>query len=223
MIKAAFFDFNGTLFFDHDINHIAWQQTISEISDNKIDFENFYKQYKSVMNYIVIEDAFKLINKPYTKQKINYWVEEKEIKYRDYGIKHNRCHMPNGAIELLNYLKENNIPRILCTSSVTSNVNYYYEQFNLSNWFDREQTVYDTGEYSNKTAMYKECAKRLNVKPEEAIVFEDSPKSIKEAIDAGCKTVIALKRDDTPDYKEIKQTISDYTQFDYSILKQNTL
>lgn len=223
MIKAAFFDFNGTLYFDHDINRIAWKKTIDVISNNQIDFDSFYSQFKSVMNYIVIESAYKKINKPYTKEEIDYWVEEKEVIYRQYGIEHNRTHLPKGAEKLLDFLKEKNIPVILCTSSVKSNVDYYYQHFNLSRWFKKEETVYDTGEYKDKIEMYKECAKRLKVNPKEAIVFEDSPKSIKEAIKSGCDKVIALKREDTPDLKEIKQVIKDYTELDYSIFNKNNL
>ena len=217
MIKGVFFDFNGTLYFDQDINRITWKQTIDELSNKQIDFDSFFSKYKSVMDYIVIEDAFKLINKEYTKQEVNYWVNYKENKYRQYGIDHNRTILPPGAKKLLDYLKQRNIPVILCTSSIIENVNFYYEYFNLSNWFDKSQTVYDTGEYNSKSQMYQECAKRLNIKINEGIVFEDSPRSIKEAIEAGVEKVVAIKKEDTPNLPQIKQTIKDFTELDYSI------
>lgn len=217
MIKAAFFDFNGTLYFDQDINKITWHETIDALSNKSIDFEPFYDKYKSVMDYIVIQDAFKLINKQYTKEEIDYWVNYKEDRYRQYGIDHNRTILPNGAEKLLNYLKDNNIPMILCTSSIIENVEYYYKYFNLNKWFNFNQTVYDTGEYSSKAQMYQECAKRLNVNIEDGIVFEDSPTSIKQAIEGGATKVIAIKRKDTPTLPQIKQIIRDYTELDYSI------
>ena len=71
MVKGVFFDFNGTLYFDQDINRITWKETIDAISSNSIDFDSFFANYKAVMDYIVIEDAHKLINKPYTKQEID--------------------------------------------------------------------------------------------------------------------------------------------------------
>ena len=217
MIKAVFFDFNGTLYFDQDINKITWKQTIDALSNNQIDFEPFFAQFKAVMDYLVIEDAFKRLNKTYNKEDIEYWVNYKEDRYRQYGIDHNRTVLPPGAKDLLNYLKKNNIPVILCTSSITENVDFYYKYFNLDNWFNREQTVYDTGEYNSKAQMYQECARRLKVKLSEGIVFEDSSKSIKEAIEGGATKVIAIKKDDTPILPEIKQVIKDFTELDYSI------
>lgn len=217
MIKAAFFDFNGTLYFDQDINRITWKQTIDAISNNSINFDSFFANYKAVMDYIVIEDAHKLINKSYTKQDIDYWVNYKEERYRQYGIDHNRTVLPPGAKDVLNYLKSKNIPVILCTSSIIENVDFYYDYFNLSNWFNKDQTVYDTGEYNSKAQMYKECSRRLNVNIEDGVVFEDSSKSIKEAIEAGAKKVVAIKKDDTPSLPEIKQVIKDFSELDYSI------
>ena len=38
-IKAVLFDYNGTLFFDADINRIAWRQTIDEMSGGTLDFD----------------------------------------------------------------------------------------------------------------------------------------------------------------------------------------
>lgn len=217
MVKGVFFDFNGTLYFDQDINRITWKETIDAISNNSIDFDSFFANYKAVMDYIVIEDAHKLINKPYTKQEIDYWVNYKEDRYRQYGIDHNRTVLPPGAKKVLDYLKSKNIPVILCTSSIIENVDFYYEYFNLSNWFNKDQTVYDTGEYNSKAQMYQECAKRLNINIEEGIVFEDSSKSIMQAIEAGAKKIVAIKKDDTPTVPEIKQVIKDFTELDYSI------
>lgn len=219
MVKGVFFDFNGTLYFDQDINRITWKDTIDRLSNKSIDFDSFFKNYRSVMDYIVIEDAFKLINKTYSKTEVDKWVNYKEERYRKYGLEHNRTILPPGAKKALDFLKIKKIPVILCTSSIIENVEYYYKYFNLSNWFNFNETVYDTGKYNSKTEMYKECARRLNIKLEDGVIFEDSPKSINEAIKAGAKKVVAIKRDDTPFLPEIKQVITDYTELDYSIFE----
>lgn len=217
MVKGVFFDFNGTLYFDQVINKITWKETIDTLSNNKIDFESFFAEYCAVMDCVVIADAFKLINKEYTDKDIEYWSNYKEERYRQYGLQRNMTKLPPGAIDVLNYLKNRKIPVILCTSSMLDNVEYYYKYFGLSEWFDKKQTVYDTGEYNSKAQMYRECAKRLNIDIKDAVVFEDSRRSIKEAIEGGVEKIVAIKKDDTPSYPEIKQVINDYTELDYSI------
>lgn len=219
MIEAIFFDFNGTLYFDQEINYITWEETINAISNSTINFKDFFETHFSVMNSIIIKDAYKLINKPCTPEDIEYWTNYKENRYRQYGIDHKTTKLAPGAENLLNYLKNRNIPVILCTSSILDNVNYYYDYFGLDNWFNRSQTVYDTGEYTSKSEMYKECAKRLNVNISNVIVFEDSPSSIKQAIQAGVTKLIVIQKNNTPNLPQIKQKIKDYTQVDYSIFE----
>ena len=41
-MKAILFDYNGTLFADDDINAAAWKATIRELSQGKLDPEEFY-------------------------------------------------------------------------------------------------------------------------------------------------------------------------------------
>lgn len=217
MKKAVCFDFNGTLYLDHDINHMAWKQIIEEIAKDKIDFEKYYATGKQYMNYQIVTQVYQLIGEPVIEEKVQYYADKKEIIYRKLCTDLHRDKMINGAEDVLNYLKEKDIPVILCTSSIKSNVDFYYSNLKLDRWFNPNQTVYDTGEYSGKVDMYLECARRLNVDIKDCVIFEDSPKSIKEAVETGCQNIAILKRSDSPSYPSIKQVIEDYSKLDYSI------
>lgn len=219
MKKGVCFDFNGTLYLDHDINHMAWKQIIEEIAGNKIDFEEYYVTGKQYMNYQIVTQVYQLINEPVIEEKVQYYADKKEVIYRKLCTDLHRNKMINGAEDVLNYLKQHNIPVILCTSSIKSNVDFYYSNLNLERWFDPSQTVYDTGEYSGKVDMYLECARRLNVDIKDCVIFEDSPKSIKEAVETGCLNIVIQKRSDSPSYPSVKQVIEDYTKLDYSIFE----
>lgn len=219
MKKAVFFDFNGTLYMDHDLNYMAWKQTIEEIAGNSIDFDKFFIKAQQYMSYQIINKAYELIGVETTKENTNNYVHKKEENYQNLCLKLRRNKMVLGAEELLNYLKEQNIPVILCTSSIDYNVDFYFKNLDLDRWFDRKKVVNDTGEYTVKTDMYLECARRLGVDIKDGVIFEDSPKSIKEAIDTGCPNIIIIKRDDSPSYPQIKQVINDYTELDYSIFE----
>lgn len=218
MIKAVIFDFNGTLFQDHDINEISWRKILEEITENKIDIDSFYSVYKSVHNYLCVKAAFEQINNPQPTEVLNEWAKKKEVYYQNYCLELKRNKLTNGAEELLDKLKAANYPIGLCTSSIIENVNFYYKNVNLGRWFSMDKTIYDNGLYIDKVTMYQDCAKKLGVDLKDIIVFEDSPKSIKEAIKAGCQNVVAVRRSDSIELPEIKQIINDFTEFDYSIL-----
>lgn len=219
-MKPILFDFNGTLFFDADINYIAWKQTIDELSNNTIDFDSLYEEYKSVRNFLFIKKVFELLNYPYDEEKIMYWANRKETKYyHTYCRENQRNKLAPGAEEFLNYLKENNVPINLCTASLKVNVDFYFEYLNLGKWFDKDVIAYDDGTFYDKEEMYKACAKRINKDIKGCIVIEDSPSSILQAIKAGCTNIIAIEREDTPNLKEIKKIIKDFREIDKSVVE----
>ena len=219
-IKAVLFDYNGTLFFDADINEIAWRNTINELTNNSIDFDEVYKEYKSVRNVIFVTEVFKMMHYPLDEEKILYWAKRKETEYyHKYCRSHNRNSLSPGAEELLNYLTGNNIPINLCTASLIENVDFYFDYVGIGRWFDKNRIAYDDGTFKNKVDMYRACAQRINIPIEECLVIEDSARSIKEAIEAGCRSVVAIKKDDTPSCEEIIQIVNDLSEIDYSIFK----
>ena len=217
-MRPIIFDFNGTLFFDADINEWAWRQTINEISKGKIDFDEVYKEFKSTRNFVFLTHVFKMLGLPLEEDKINYWAKRKETEYYHRFCKeNNRRELSPGAEDLFVYLKENNVPYNLCTASIKENVDLYFDFIGLNKWFDREKIAYDDGSFENKVSMYKAAAERINTNIEDCTVFEDSLKSISEAAKAGCKHIVAIKNYD-PEIKEIVQVIKDFTELDRSIL-----
>ena len=220
-MKAVLFDFNGTLFFDSDINYIAWKQTIGELSDSRIDFDQIYPEYKSVRNEIFIEKVFEMLGYPFDKEKILYWAKRKETRYyHTYCREHGRNKLAPGAEELLDWLKEKNIPFNLCTASLKENVDFYFSYIGLNKWFDTNKIAYDDGTFADKVEMYRAAAERIGFTTDECLVLEDSAGSILQAVKAGCSNIIAIRKDDTPQIKEILQTISDFTEFDRSLLNR---
>lgn len=219
-IKAVLFDYNGTLFFDADINEIAWRQTINELSNGKIDFDEMYKQYKSARNYYFVKEAFKILDIPADDEKIDYWVKRKETEYyQKYCVEHERNELSPGTVQLLNYLKEKEVPINLCTASIIENLNFYFDYLKIGRWFDKDKVAYDDGTFVNKTDMYIACAARVGQDIKDCLVIEDSPRSIEEAIEAGCHNIIVIKKKDTPEHKEIIQVVDDLSEIDYKIFE----
>lgn len=219
-MKKVLFDFNGTLFFDSDINYIAWKQTIRELAGDKIDFEQVYPQYRSVRNEVFIAAVFRSLGLPEDPEAVRYWAKRKETEYyQKYCRNNRRDQLAPGAADLLDHLKERNVPINLCTASIRENVDFYFSYLGLDRWFDIEKVAFDDGTFINKVEMYRSAAERIGADIQDCLVFEDSPRSIQEAILAGCQNIVAIRGEDTPDQKEIIQKIRDFTEFDRELLK----
>ena len=218
--EAVLFDYNGTLIFDGDINDWAWRQTINELSQEKLVFDEVYERFKGQRNEIFLENVFRELGLPLDKAEIHRWAVHKETAYyHSFSRRHQRNRLCPGAVELLDYLKENKIPFNLCTASLKENIDFYFDYVGLKKWFDIGKVAYDEGIFQNKTDMYRTCAQRINTDIAECLVIEDSPNSITEARAAGCRNFVAIRREDTPDIPEILQVITDFTEFNYDLLK----
>lgn len=219
MVEAVLFDFNGTLYFDSDINHDSWNEIIDELSSKQIDFEAFFKIYRSTKDSIVIRKACEMIGREIDDEEVEYYVQKKENLYRTMGIEKKRTVLPEGAKEFMDYIQKKNIPMNLATSSIIENVNFYFEYFKIDRWFDINKIAYDDGSYTNKIKMYQDCAKRVNAKIENCIVIEDSPTGVKDAIAAGCKGVIVINSSHLEfNDEKIIQVVNRYDEIDRAIL-----
>ncbi|MBQ6559900.1 MAG: GNAT family N-acetyltransferase [Erysipelotrichaceae bacterium] len=217
-IEAVLFDFNGTLFFDSDINRIAWKDTLEELSGGKLDFATFYMQCVGTRNQPLVEKAFEELGIPVDEEQVMYWAKRKETRYyQEYCRKYERNQLAPGAIDFISYLKEKGIPYTMCTASLIENVEFYFSHLGLDKWFDINKVIYDDGIHINKKEMYLDGAAILEKPIRSCLVIDDSLQSIQGAIDAGCRQIIAIRNESTPDLPEIIQTVDDFSEIDLSV------
>ena len=204
MYKGIIFDFNGTLFWDSEKHLEAWREFSKRVRERAFTDDEMREFMFGRTNEDII--AYLTGQKP-DPQLVEKLAKEKEAVYRDMCRKdYKNTILAPGAIDFLEYLKLNNIPRTIATMSEKDNVDFYIQEFSLSKWFDIEKIVYADGTLPGKPApdIYKKAAEVLNLKPAECIVCEDAISGIKSAQDAGIGKIIAVASMEIPDlYKKI--------------------
>jgi beta-phosphoglucomutase-like phosphatase (HAD superfamily) len=92
-----------------------------------------------------------------------------------------------GAVEFLDFLKGEGVDFTIATGSEYSNVDFYFDKFELGKWFDRSRVVLDDGTFPGKPAPdgYLRAAKVLGRDPADCVVFEDAEPGIQAAIAGG--------------------------------------
>ena len=220
MIKGVIFDFNGTLYFDTDIHVEVWRELYKELSHRRSDFDQVFGQVFGGNNKLIIKHLYQVFNEEISEERIDELSKYKEKLYRDYSIEHNRCHLVNGAADVMTELKKN-YPINLATASIIENVNFFYDNFGIAEWFDKDKVVYDNGKYTGKTEMYIDAANNIELTPAECLIFEDSDLGVKSAYAAGCRNIVVLNP------KGLKKllpgviaNIRDFSEFDFSLLER---
>lgn len=221
--KGIIFDFNGTLFFDSEKHLEAWREYSKKLRGTAFTDDEMRKYMFGRTNEDIIAYAIGKKPEPEMVEKLG---REKEAVYR------NMCRddaentvLAPGAVELLDFLKANNIPMTIATMSEKDNVDFYIEEFNLAKWFDIDKIVYSDGTLPGKPApdIYLKAAKNLGLKPEECIVVEDALSGIDAAYSANIGIIIAIASMESVDlYKNIpavSQIIKNFNEIDRDIFE----
>ena len=149
-MKGIIFDFNGTLYWDSKLHYEAWREYSKILRGVEFTDEEMREKMFGHTNADIIEYA---IGRKPSDEMVEKYAKEKEALYRK------RClldpknfKLADGAIELLEFLKENNIPRTIATMSEWDNVEFYIKEFQLEKWFDIDKIVYSNGKIPGKPA-----------------------------------------------------------------------
>ena len=202
--KGIIFDFNGTLYWDSDLHKQAWREYSKRLRGVEFSDEEMVNHMFGRTNEEIIRYA---IGKQPSKEMVKIVGDEKEELYRQMSRNNpEKFHLAQGAIEFLDFLKDNNIPRTIATMSDKTNVDFYFESFNLEKWFDISKVVYADGIIPSKPApdIYQIAANNLNLSPKDCIVVEDALSGIESARSAGIGKIIAICSEESPElYKGI--------------------
>ena len=188
-MKGVIFDFNGTLFEDTMIHCKGWIQIFKEKLDYDMSEEEFHQRILGRDNNSIIREMFQIDD----IDEIHRLSEEKEAAYRN-ACQKMEISLVKGATRFFEELKKRNIPFTIATGANQSNVDFYFEVFQLDQWFDREAVILDDGYLPGKpdpTIYFKAC-ETLKIPPQECLCVEDSLAGVKAAKGANIKDIYVI-------------------------------
>ena len=213
---AVLLDFNGTMFFDSSLHLEAWSRIYRELNPNGESVPDT-RLFCGPRNDEILKNMAPWLD----PAQRDFFSEKKEELYRLACLANPEItHLVKGTHAFLQLLREKGIPFGLASASIKANIDFFFDTFDLGQWFNREDVVYDDGTYSNKGAMHLEAARRLGVSLADCMVIEDSLSSIRQARENGAGCIVAVGNTASEsqlaglaDYR-----IADFTEFDPSWL-----
>jgi HAD superfamily hydrolase (TIGR01509 family) len=213
-IKGIIFDFNGTLLWDTPVHNLAWDRFLQNHKISLTDQEK-NERIHGKNNRDILRGLFE---REIPENESDQFIDEKESLYREMVIEQ-ELQLAPGATGLFDKLKEKQIIFTIATASGIDNVRFYFERYHLSRWFDFGQVVYDDGTLRGKPNpdFFERAMQRLNLNPEECVVFEDSYAGIKAAENAKAGKIIIVNSTGA-DYSSFPhQCIGHFGEFDLEI------
>ena len=191
-LAGVIFDFNGVLFWDNPLHEEAWRQYSARLRGRPLTDQEMAEQVHGRVNRDIF--AYVLGQMP-ADDELARLADEKEIIYRRLCLEAGEAFgLSPGAVELLDFLAANDVPRAIATSSPWVNLSFYIEHLDLGRWFTPDRLIYDRGRYPGKPApdIYLEAAAALQLPPAACVVVEDSLAGIAAARTAGIGRIVAL-------------------------------
>lgn len=191
-LDGVIFDFNGVLLWDNHLHEEAWRRISTRLRGRPLSTD----EMKTAVHGRVNRDIFGyVLGRELADDELRPLMEEKETLYRRLALDSGDAyHLSPGAVDLLDFLAVNRIPRAIATSSPQVNVTFFIEQLDLRRWFTTDTIIYDRNLYPGKPApgIYLEAAQQLGAPPERFVVVEDSAAGIRSAHAAGIGAIIAI-------------------------------
>jgi beta-phosphoglucomutase family hydrolase len=199
--KAVIFDMDGTLIDSTKADFLAWQRLFSHYH-KELTFSDYIpllgmKSSQVVMNFLPVKN----------QEEVEFALTQKLVFFHEIISEHGIYSVPYADV-FLKQVKQYNIPLALATSSRRAKMEMVMEKLNLLLYFDTVVTGGDVKNGKPSPDIFLKAAEKLNMLPEDCIVFEDAANGVKAAKNAGMKCV-ALSSHLTPDILEEADLVID--------------
>lgn len=183
-IKAVIFDMDGLMFDTESIYYKANQKTADELG---LPFDYaFYELYIGASDadfFAALYDAHD------DKQLVDQFIEKshEDVKYM---LLNEDVPQKKGLIEVLEFLKDREIKRIVASSTKRWLVDALLEKSELSNYFDDVVGGDEVKNSKPDPAIFLKAWDKTGVKKEETLALEDSLNGIRSAYSAGLPVIM---------------------------------
>jgi HAD superfamily hydrolase (TIGR01509 family) len=124
----------------------------------------------------------------FSEEEKNKMSFEKEKQYQKEFRPHLKL-LP-GLDAFLEKAKTENIKMAIGSAAITFNVDFVLDGLNIRNYFDAIVSADDVTESKPNPETYLKCAAQLNIVSADCLVFEDAPKGVEAAANAGMDCVV---------------------------------
>jgi HAD superfamily hydrolase (TIGR01509 family) len=207
MKKAFISDMNGTMIDDMAYHLEGWYNTLLELGaglSREAVKKEMYGKNQELLVRVFGKDRF-------TAAEMDALSLEKEKRYQAAYLPHLRL-IP-GLQAFLEAAEKEGIPMGIGTAAIPFNVDFALDNLHIRHYFKSIITANDVNTSKPHPEVFLKAATELGADPASCVVFEDAPKGVEAAANAGMKAVVLTTmhtREEFSDYDNIITFVPDY-------------
>lgn len=206
-MKAFLFDLNGTMIDDMGYHIKAWHTLLNSLGTN-ISLERTKEECYG-KNGELLERVFPGRFSEEEKNKIGYAKEEQyQREFRPL------LQLIKGLDQFLAVAHRQHIKMAIGSAAITFNIDFVLDGLSIRHYFSSIVSADHVIKSKPDPETYLTCAAELGIAPENCIVFEDAPKGVEAAQNAGMQSVVITTmhtKEEFGAYTNIIGFIEDYT------------
>lgn len=208
MKEAFIFDLNGTMVDDMEFHLDAWHNMISVDLGAKLSREEvrqqMYGRNDELLTRVFGEGHF-------STEQMDAISMKKERRYQ--AVYRDHLVLIPGLEHFLNSARQRGIKMAIGSAAIPFNIDFVIDNLNIRHYFSTVVSATDVVHSKPHPETYLKAAEQLNTPPSSCLVFEDSPKGVETALNAGMNCIVITTLH-TPDeftgYNNILFFIQDY-------------
>lgn len=210
--KAFLFDLNGTMIDDMQYHIQVWFDVLTKDLGAELTWDEVVHQM-----YGKNTELFVRIFGPdrFTPEEMHNLSIEKEKKYQDL-YRPNLKGLP-GLELFLETAKQKGIKMGIGSAAILFNIDFAIDGLGIRHYFDSVIGAEHVKDSKPNPETYLKGAKELGLNPEDCIVFEDAPKGVEAAFNAGMKCVVLTTMHEKEEFS-IYPNIITYTKSYHDLL-----
>ena len=207
--NAFIFDLNGTIIDDMHYHTEAW----FTILNNDLGASLTWQEVKAQMYGKNEELLIRVFgDNHFTADEMKKWSLEKEKRYQQAFLP--QLKLINGLAGFLQKVNEEHIPMAIGSAAIPFNIDFVLDNLHIRHYFKAIVSAADVRESKPHPQTFLDAARLLNIPPAGCIVFEDAPKGVEAAHNAGMKAVVLTtmhEQAEFENYPNIIGFVKDYT------------
>ncbi|MEJ7586997.1 MAG: HAD family phosphatase [Ferruginibacter sp.] len=216
-MSAILFDLNGTMIDDMNYHVTAWHGILNSLGAN-ISMQQMKEECYG-KNEELLERTFP--GRFSLEKKKTMSLEKETVYQREYKPELSLFKGLPGFLELL---KKRNIKMAIGSAAIMFNIDFVLDGLNIRSYFNGIISADDVSFSKPHPETYLKCAQLLNEDPVNCIVFEDSPKGVHSAANAGMQAVVLTSmhtKEEFRSFNNIIYFIEDYMDPRLNMLLNN--
>ena len=208
-MKAFIFDLNGTMINDMPYHTKAWQTLLNDQLGGNFSWDEVKKEMYG-KNPEVLVRMFGANR--FTVDEMNDLSYKKEQKYQQEFLPH--LALLPGLRAFLEAAYQKGIPMAIGSAAIPFNIDFVLDNLNIRHYFAAIVSADDVLLSKPHPETFLKAAQLLNTEPANCIVFEDVPKGVEAAANAGMKAVVLTTTHVAQDFEHLDNVLHFSEDFD---------